>query len=193
MIIHDDSTSDRSELIVSLVVHISRITGLFRDVTDVVCAPSRRSLTIQALAVRVRKYREDCKKWLRDHEDILQQSPELGNPVSDNFCKVWGTYWACAIILNRLLLAVSDSEAPEVEQESQAFANNILALQHKANCVGQYPNLSLFLAQRGVIAQATIESYQDWEVRGIAHKCSPGVIEKQKFERWCHLFHRKTT
>ena len=193
MIIPNDSYSDRSELIVSLVAHISRIPGMFKDVTDAVCGTSSCALTIKDLRVQTRQYRKDCKKWLLGHATVLQKSPELENPIYDKFCKVWGTYWASAIISNRLLLAVSDLEAPEVEKETQSFANRILALQRKAKSAGKYPQLSLFLAQRGIIAQATIESVRDWEERGRGHSYTHTLIEKHKFERWCHLFHRRTT
>jgi hypothetical protein len=80
----------------------------------------------------------------------------------------------------------------EMEGESQRFASAIVFF-----CKSE-TNLqsSMILAQKLPIAEATIETGEEWKQQWCQHSSTQGQLfkmPKQTFRLWCSLFGRKTS
>jgi hypothetical protein len=176
----------------------TNIPGLFHDVAEIVQNRDvANHFAINDLTGCINKLRTDLLKWRICYELLLSSAPEIfrGSAEYDRGCKTFGTYLSCAILVTRLLGALSASERVELENETQMLANHMLALEVEAR--GSSSGVCIFMAQTLGVSRATIATSQDWLVGEIVQieEDSPGVegtvIASWKFERWNTMLGRK--
>jgi hypothetical protein len=173
----DGLISDRSEIVVELMILKSNIPGLFHDVVDIVQGEGEPDSS---------------------YELLLSSAPEIlaGSPEYDRGCKTFGTYLSCVIIVSRLLGALSPSERVELEHETQMLANHMLALEVEARSTSS--SVCIFMAQTLGVSRATVATSKDWlmgETVETLDDTPPGesrdVIASWKFDRWNTALGRK--
>jgi hypothetical protein len=214
------SIADRSEVVVELLCLKANIPGFFVDITNIICGPNRDLGHINKIAIRLRHQRVELLKWHCNYESILNWGPRIfpGSAQYDSHCKVFATYLSSIMISTRLLAAISPSERPELEEETQGYANQMQDLELEVK--SESAQTALFMAQTLGVAQATKATAPDWrDTEAVSPSSSTtlsispstlssttlnsdgkddekdpsglGVIEVWKFERWCKLFGRK--
>jgi hypothetical protein len=186
--------SDRSEIVLSLLMLKCRIPGFSYEVTKLICVdPSPDVNDIEDLASRLRRHRSNFLNWHSRYQSIISRFPDMspGSPDYDSHCKVFANYLSCVMITSRLLEAVCAAERPELEGMTQSLISQMFDLELE---VHNSPT-SLFMAQTLGVAQATKMTADDWkEVKPVIIENQPdtnGLIERWKFERWCKTFGRK--
>lgn len=203
--------SDRSSIVVELMVLKCNIPGLCVDVTNMIChqADPDPSFIIE-IACRIHQLRVDLLKWHGQYENILRNAPAIlpGTAEFDRRCKVFATYLSCMIISSRLLGSISPTERSELEEETQVLTGQMLALELEVKNASL--QTYLFMAQTLGVSHATIKTSELW--RDSSEKGeriedengneqpdtpeSPGprsLIESWRFERWNKLMGRKTS
>jgi hypothetical protein len=201
--------SDRSSIVVELMLLKCLIPGLCTDVTNMVCHQSDPDPSfIITIACQIHKLRVDLLKWHGQYENILRNALAIlpGTAEFDRRCKVFATYLSCMIISSRLLGAISPTERSELEEETQVLTGQMLDLESEVKnaSVQTY----LFMAQTLGVSHATIRTSELWRDAVEEEKYedthenkqpdtpeSPGLrglIEVWKFERWNKLMGRKT-
>ena len=212
--------TDRSEIVVELLCLKANIPGFCVDITNIICGPDRDLGHINKIAIRLRHQRAGLLKWHCSYESILNWVPHIcpGSPQYDGHCKVFATYLSSIIISTRLLAAISPSERPELEEETQGYANQMEDLELEVKSASA--QTALFMAQTLGVAQAAKATAQDWRDTGAASPSSSttlsispstlssttlnsegrdeqgdgsglGLIEVWKFERWNKIMGRK--
>lgn len=188
----DAIITDRSEAVVTLLMNKCQIPGCAADVTELICTdipPS--SSEVERITAKVRQLRTNFLNWHKKYETIIANCPDMypGSQNHDSHCKVFANYLSCVMITSRLLAAISPRERNELEQYSQWLANEMIDLEAQ---VRSSPT-NLFMAQTMAVAQAVINTKDDWlgvKVKG-KYGEQDGLIERQKLERWCRAFGRK--
>lgn len=206
VIVEDSVISDRSEVVISLLIHKSKVPGICYDATSAICSDTPPDpCAVDKLATRARQLRNDLIIWRRDHESLLGPIPKLcrGNVEDDKRCKVIGVFMACLILANRLLAAVTPTERLELEDETQSLVSEVFDLQKLVAEVR--PEAALFLAQTVLVAKATLATARLWrdgvvvdadvdaDIKGLdePNLNRNRIIERWKFERYCELIGRK--
>jgi hypothetical protein len=199
MIINSDSITERSEIVVSLMMLMSRLPGIFKDVTDFICNysdPDQRKIAI--LAYQAHSLRQKFKKWRSQYDPVLSRLTDVGpgDSLYDKLSKITCFFFGCSIMCNRLIVALYPSVGSEIELESVEYATKILGFEKGARSLGVAPQVSLFLAQRVRVAQATLNTRMEWwetiKTDGAPYENEVRMVERWKFERWCRLFGRQT-
>ena len=184
-------------MLISLIVLLILIPRLFRDLTKIICDHADPPLpTVVDLISRARKLRLGLKNWYYsyigpDDTPIIGSSFGLG----DGYYKLLVLFYLCSIYSNRLNTCmhwIGTPDIDEMEEESQRFANAIVFF-----CKGE-TNLqsSMILAQKLPIAEATIETGEEWKQQWRCHSSRQGQLfkmPKQSFRHWCSLFGRKAS
>jgi FtsZ-binding cell division protein ZapB len=186
--------SDRSEIVLSLLMLKCRIPGFCYEVTDIICvAPDPDVEAIEDLAIRLRQLRTNFLNWRSRYQSIVGCFPEMspGCLDYDSHCKVWANFLSCSIITTRLLEALCAAERPELEQTTESLITQMFQLELET----RNSPTSLFMAQTFAVAQATNVTSDDWkEVKPVIVDDQPdtkGLIERSKFERWNKMIGRK--
>jgi len=158
----DALISDRSGIVVELMILKSNIPGLFHDVAEIVESEEPDRVAVDELACRIHDLRVDLLKWHSSYELLLSSAPEIlpGSPEYDRGCKTFGTYLSCVILVSRLLGALSPSERVELEHETQMLSNHMLALEVEARSTSSA--VCIFMAQTLGVSRATIATSKDW-------------------------------
>jgi len=162
-IISDDALiSDRSEIVIELMILKSNIPGLCVDVTKIVLHDDSNRPFINAIACKIHQLRVDLLAWHTNYEALLSQAPTIypGSAEYERRCKVFATYLSCLIISSRLLGAISPTERVELEEETQVLAGQMLDLELEVKSASSAA--CLFMAQTLGVAQATIATSRDW-------------------------------
>jgi hypothetical protein len=203
--------SDRSSIVVELMLLKSNIPGLCVDVTNMIChCNDADSAFIIKIACKIHQLRVDLLKWHGQYESILGNGPPIvpGTAEFDRRCKVFATYLSCMIISSRILGAISPTERSELEEETQIFTRQMLDLEIEVQNVSLHTYL--FMAQTLGVSHATINTSELWrdsnekgekkeDVHGNEQPGTPespgsrGLIDAWKFERWNKLMGRKLT
>lgn len=201
MILENDLVPDRSEIVLSLLTLFARLPRLFNDVTKVICRVSDSELKlsiIDQLTVRALSLRSDLNKWRSSHSKILDTASDASQETVqfEKLCRLLGIFSSCSIMVTRLITAIDHSHLKEIEEESQSFADSILQLQKRFECLVDKTSMILFLAQKALVAEATKATYQEWKEGREARVNDLGnvffIIGRREFRRWCLLFGRKT-
>jgi hypothetical protein len=198
-VIREDALiSDRSGIVVELMILKSNIPGFFHDVAEMVHDGDPDQGAVNELACRIHDLRVDLLKWHSSYETLLSSAPEIlpGSPEYDRGCKTFGTYLSCVILVSRLLGALSPTERVELEHETMMLANHMLALEEEARSTSSA--VCLFMAQTLGVSRATIATSKEWlmgecvEIEEDAIKGEPRiVIASWKFDRWNAVLGRK--
>lgn len=201
MIKDEGFISDRSAVIVELMILESEVPGQFHDVAQIIQNDSEDRLghnTINDLKCRICQLRAELLNWHCRYEVVLGLTGplSLGSQQYDRRCIAFGTYLSCITLTNRLLGAITHLERVELEGEAQIFANRVLALEAEARSVSA-TNICVSMAQIVRISRATIASSKDWlhgDDGESGHHKSKGksreIIAGWKFEQWNTLLGR---
>lgn len=210
--------SDRSPIVVDLMVLKCNIPGLCVDVTNMICHQLDPSPSFMIeTACRIHLLRVDLLKWHTRYEAILRDAPPILPRTAefDRRCKIFATYLSCMIISSRLLGAISPTERSELEAQTRVLTGQMLDLEKEVKSTSLQTHL--FMAQTLGVSHATIKSSELWmdmdagerEVKeevlesedGVdGHEQHPdtpespgprGLVERWKFERWNELMGRK--
>jgi hypothetical protein len=177
----------------SLLSILVFVPGLFRDITKAIChSPSPSVAALTALISRAQKIRTSLKAWYKHH---ISASPD-GTILPCGYNRIIVLFSISSIYSNRLntcICLAGTLKAEDLEEETQLFASNILAL-YKEEAHKDIQS-SLLLAQKVPIAESAIESGKEWK-RGFERGGEQGqlfVMPKKTFVRWCTLFGRSTS
>jgi hypothetical protein len=193
------SISDRSAIVIAILILKSRVSALFADITAAICpppspspspshspyTPSLKDLTNQAHTLRT-----SLLTWHETYTSLLATAPPAA-PSSIEYnkrCEVTSTYLSCRMVTNRLLSAVAVAEAKTLalEAETQCLAGQMLGLGEEVRDV--CPHTELFLVQTVWVARSVVATGGEWlDLDGGKGR----VVERWKFERWCGLFGRR--
>lgn len=194
-VIRDTFIDDRSEIVIDLLMKMSQVPGLFHNVTELICnnnnldvAGPDHSSGIVHLTTQAYNLRESLHQWHRDFNHTLATGPPIqsGTHQYDKHLKLLGVFLSFTLITDRLIVALTGS--PDLEDEAQSMATQILDLETRAKLVS--PDAELFMAQKLAVARAIQATRQDWANMDLG---TQGVmIERWRFERWCGLWGRKT-
>ncbi|PVH78222.1 hypothetical protein DL98DRAFT_635944 [Cadophora sp. DSE1049] len=184
----DTLITDRSEIVIELIMLKSFLPGAFVDVTTVVCNNrDPDSEYLASLIIRIRKLRDDFLDWCTRYKAILNQCClEPGNPYHDSHCKVWSHYLSSIMIAQRMLACISPSDRKDMGKETQDLANQMLDLEVEA---ATSPT-NVFMALTVAVSHTVFVTAKDWRGDDNAED-SQGLIAKKKLVRWCNLLGRK--
>ena len=184
-------------MLISLIIILATILGLFRDFTKAICNHTDPPLrTMMGLISRARNLRLALRTWYSSHIGI-DASPILAAGLGNKYCRLLPVFYLNTIYSNRLNTCIhwtgtETLDTEEMEKETQRFAKTIVTL-----CEGEaYSTLKsgLISAQKLPIAEATIETSEEWKQQW---RCTrQGKLFKmpeQTFKHWCNLFGRKTS
>jgi hypothetical protein len=187
VISENSGISDRSEIVVSLIMDKCFIPGLTVDVCNIICVDTLPPTSfIEDVASRLRKIRINFKNWYGRYQAILREIPDMypGTPNHDSHCKIYANYIACLMITSRLLAAISPPDRQECENTAQELANYQQGLEIEAKSSPSY----LFMAQTIIAAKATRDTKEEWRVRSDdedeKYTATRGLIERWKLEQW---------
>jgi hypothetical protein len=180
---------DCHPMISSLWIHASPTPRLFRQTTACVTEPRANDPgTILQLILELYRTRQHILSWREKFTQFALERHADRHRL--RLREILGVSFAVQMVLNRLIVALEPhaAEAPSFENETQAFAEKIIALGDEA-AREALPTSDLLLAQKIVIARAAKESEEDWKLavsRGTipalpGRKCVSAVV----FERWC--------
>jgi hypothetical protein len=182
----DPGISDRSEIVVTLIMTKCSIPGLTVDVCSIVCAETPPpSSFIEDVIIRLQEIRNKFKSWYARYQVILQNlDMKIGGPNHDSHCKVYANYIACLLITSRILAAISPQDRRECEEVAQNLAHSMLDLEDEMKS----SPTALFTAQTSIAARVTIDTREAWRVMGDdedgSYTDTKGLIERRKLEEW---------
>jgi hypothetical protein len=171
-----------------------RMPGLFRQISQIVCHQETISQEAIEQALKAgHEFRHEvaaCRTQFELIPTFLAEArgSETIDQVLDSLWAMFGTSLALSIIGNRLHSAICHDEAGELEKETLMHAKQLRALCADASLSN--PWAGLFLEQKRVAsAESVLQTEEIWEqgIRG-----SRGIIEKWRFEAWCHAMPRRT-
>jgi len=163
VIVEDALISDRSNIVIELMVLKSNIPGFFVDINNTILSERQPDYAhINHIARKIYQLRVDLLKWHESYEFLLRCAPEMypGSAEYDRRCKVFATYLSCVIIASRLLGCISPKERVELEEEAQMLAHQMLDLELEVKSTNSAA--CLFMAQTLGVAQSVIGTSQDW-------------------------------
>jgi len=196
IIVEGSLISDRSEIVINLLILKCCVPGAFHDTTKVICHPEdAETPDVIMLAARIRALRADLLQWHDDWELLLRCAPRIhpGSVEYDRRCKVFATYLSCLMLSSRLLAAISPHERQQLEADTQQLARQMMDLEIETQTTSS--SACLFMAQTAGVAKATRATAQEWwescELKVEDGEASDATIEKWKFDLWCQRIGRK--
>ncbi|KAB8304619.1 hypothetical protein EYC80_003994 [Monilinia laxa] len=179
--------SDRSEIVVHLIMTKSNIPGTFWDMTQILCAPRSPPLAhITRMQSWTRELRTRFLNWrARYREIVLAAGPAAeGTMEYDRRAKAYATFLSCIMFANRLVGCVSPGERVALERETQGLAREMLELGGRVR--GASRAADLFMRQTIGVAMAIRASREDFE-EGVGRRdpggWRDGFVEREVFER----------
>jgi hypothetical protein len=181
VIVEDTLISDRSDIVIGLMVLKSNIPGLFVDVTAIIYHPDPDPANIHAISCKLQQLRADLLTWHRSYEILLSCAPAIfpNSAEFDRRAKVLATYLSCLIIISRLLGAISPTERVELEDETQILAGQMLDLELEVKSTSS--GACMFMAQTLGVSQFTIASSANW-LHGEDRSRSGSASVSEKFQ-----------
>ncbi|KAI9648791.1 hypothetical protein NHQ30_003431 [Ciborinia camelliae] len=189
------TVSDRSEIVVLLIMAKSNIPGTFWDMTQLLCKDEEPRLEY---VVRIQKWcrglRQRFVDWRGRYEGLIREAGAVseGTMEFDRRAKAYATFLSCIMFANRLLGCVSPGERMDLERETQGLAEEMLELDERVKAASKAADL--FMRQTAGVAMAIQGSRRDFEEeigRRDPGGLRNGFVEKEVFERWCVNFGRK--
>ncbi|PQE31973.1 C6 zinc finger domain protein [Rutstroemia sp. NJR-2017a WRK4] len=189
---NDTSMSDRSELVIVLIMLKSNIPGTFCDITQILCQDTDPEPEyIDRMIKFCRMLRRKFLEWRRAYEELVSKtSVREGTMEFDRRCKAFATYLSCIMFTNRLLGCLVAEEREALERETQGLADEMLSLDEEVQVTSKAANL--FMAQTAGVAGAMKITRREFE-EGVGRKeegIRKGFVEKDVFMRWCATFGR---
>jgi hypothetical protein len=198
----DELLASERALVVSLWSSLIQLPRLFKEATDSIMFPGRRSSDeTKHLIERLVTARAALVQWLdmlrrtssSSFEEcgyglarILPDAVELRLGVQHvNHCALRGTYAVCRMIKSRLLFALAPARFGDLEKESRAIARAVVKLRDGSS---SHLHGHMFVAQSMWIANGIMETERVWDGDYGNH---PGSIERCKFEAWNRAIGRR--
>ena len=171
------------------------VPGLLRRTTKLVCSEEKPEMSaVDCLLLEVRELRDRIQEWRYLYDGIVGHCLKCSITVSE-LSKTRAVLAICVtdiLLMNRCMLALDPAANWELEDQAQALAQFLVALEHEAAFTGF--TAVLIISQKLGLAQAVVATEKDW--RRARWQKSEGlggrrVIERRVFERWCSLMGRK--
>ncbi|KAH8819431.1 hypothetical protein F5884DRAFT_892477 [Xylogone sp. PMI_703] len=192
IITDDPLVPERSSKAISLVKILVSIPTLFKDLTDAICRyPDLPLTTLVELMSRAQNLQSSLQKWSASYAG-------LNSTLDNGNYKIVVMFYLCTIYSNRLNTCIHYRmripDTIEMEEESQQFANIIVSLNSQKEAYYSLQS-SLLLAQKLPIAEATIETGDDWREQLMSNSSDDQLfkIPRRMFTRWYSLFGRNTS
>lgn len=174
---------------------MSPMARLFRKTTAVVTVSQASDPgTVLQLILESYQARQNLLSWREEFTRFAFE--RYADRQRLKLRELLGVSLAAQTILNRLVVALEPraAEALALENETQAFAEKIVALCNEA-AKEALPTSDLLLAQKMVIAEAAKVSEDDWRLSisgGTDHAVSGGqCVPAALFEGWCNRLGRR--
>lgn len=193
----DSVISDRSEIVVTLLMNKCFIPGIALDVCNIVIANSTGSPPdpefLESVIQRLYRSRKFFKEWQDRYWNILGGCDDVspGSANHDSHCKVYANFIACLMVTSRLLAAISPKDRREAEGCAQKLALEMVQLE---NDVKSSPTW-LFMAQTVIVARATRATAEEWrpksETEDENYTDEKGLVSVGKLVQWAKMFGRR--
>jgi hypothetical protein len=193
----DSLISDNSQIVIELLGYLARVSGLLKDVTDMVCRREEDDeVLMPILRAQILEFWGGIREWETRYEPLYRIGTR-SNPDGVMACHwvTMGVHLLCSIFGARLLGAISGlDQRIELENQVQDFADQALRISEREK--SKSLEVGLGLAQKVSIARATKATALEWREKsrrledGVERD---GMIEKWKFVHWCELFGRRTS
>ncbi|RFU75534.1 hypothetical protein TARUN_6707 [Trichoderma arundinaceum] len=159
-----ESFTDRSPLGIRLLILMAKVPGLAKNTCHVVTVQqSLKAEDFDAVAAMVRALRSDIIVWRRDFNIALIHAPDEAkrstNINTDKRYELLGVALIIQILASRMLVCISLADRGILEEEVQCFAIELKSLQ---GSVGHHRRAEVFLTQKAKIADAVIETHDDF-------------------------------
>ncbi|KAH8812369.1 hypothetical protein F5884DRAFT_785194 [Xylogone sp. PMI_703] len=182
----DKLTSDRGSAVISLRKLAVHLPGLFKNATTMMCHPDDFSgKEVQRLIARVRNLRQEFLQYHAELEDQIRDSRDFSQtpPNSDLMYEMLGTSLVSLAMANRLLSALGDFQAEQLEHDALLYSAEVVRLEEDMISTGGWA--SFYLTQKVSIAASIRKTAAIWKI-------APGkMIEKWRFDRWCSAMQRQ--
>ena len=187
---------ERSRMSISLWMNKYHIPSLLKRVTMLVCSdepPNPRA--VEDFLQEAREHRVRFLEWRFTYDCYMESLADRNiTPFEHSQARLLLAVCATDLIfMNRIIVAIDPVGSWELEDQAQALARMILALEQEAASTNLMS--TLFVVQKLGLSRAIIATEQDW--RGARWQQSERgggrrVIERRIFEQWCSLLGRKT-
>ncbi|KAL9096077.1 MAG: hypothetical protein Q9165_001599 [Trypethelium subeluteriae] len=196
MAVKGEQFGSRSELSISLWMMKYRIPGFMRRMTELVCSGKHVDPSdAERLLQEARDLRKRFQEWRFTYDCIMENQTRQTMHACE-YNKARSLLAVCVtdlVLLARVIFALDPVDSSEMEDEAQAMAGLIVALEQEAASISV--TAALFMTQKLAVAQAVMATELDWRgVRWqqIGNGRRKKIIDRQVFERWCALLGRKT-
>jgi hypothetical protein len=185
--INKDTFSPRSSIGIFLGSQMTKMPGLFRDVTHAVCQQDTLSPVAQeALICRgleLKKYLKECRARF---DELVATEGKKATDQGARF-EILGLSLTVSVIVNRLLGAVWPSSRDALEDESLEMADELMNLDDRVGSGNA--KVAFYLAQKSRIMDSTVRTTGIWRDRDDSERGK--IIQKWKFDAWCAAIPRK--
>lgn len=183
---HGPVLSERSEIVIELLIFKSYIPGIFRDITDWVRdTPKENTPSLEELSNQMLELRAGLLKWRTHHQEFIDTPKTSVTPaIFDKRSRIFSKYLACQILVCRLMASISFDRA-SLEKEIQAMVDLLLNIEPEVKCVNEDADM-LYLAQVIGFAHASKATTQKWAEMS-EREIERGLVDRGKFESWCRL------
>jgi hypothetical protein len=198
LVLENHGLSHQSETAITMLILKSRVPGIYKDATSVICNNNQLDiLKLKRAVFGAHELRADLNSWLCRYRDIISLSCDGSAGIHGHEMQVdvTSTYLSCCMIITRLLAAVSAKERASMEEEAQQLASQTFELERVAMPVSPYA--SLLLAQAVTVAHSIRSTAEEWKIdmftEGNRDRDTKPIIERWKFEHWCKILGRKVS
>jgi hypothetical protein len=140
--------------------------------------------------------RSSLREWyLQNIAPLLKDNAADESGLCDGYCKITVLFNISSIYSNRLNTCMywrGTSGMEDIEKETQRFARNIISKYEEETDTGF--RRSLLLAQKLPVAEATIQSGDEWKKQLSVHANTSQdqllKMPQQTFKHWCDLLGR---
>ncbi|KAJ9602374.1 hypothetical protein H2200_013229 [Cladophialophora chaetospira] len=198
-----DRWGERSEMIMSLWLHLVRVPSLFKTTEQHICLQDQDDDAVAALIILILKQITDLYIWYKQYSHQLQTPNEIppceavrSATKDDMLCvlkrvrraQLHKSYLSMLIILFRLLLALAPARFHTSESRCQSLARKVTILQEQLENSNQPIMGGMFGTLTYWIAKSTIQTEDQWKGKGIYQKGE--FLDRDTFVDWCRAFGR---
>jgi hypothetical protein len=175
----------RSHLGIFLGSRMTRMPGLFRDITHAVCRRETISpAALEGLVNRGLELRSDLVECRSMYDDLVKTAGRKKDQGARH--EIFGLSLTVSVIINRLLGAIWPSQRNTLEDECLDLAQKLKALDEVG---ADSPKVAFYLTQKNRMMDAMVRTTGLWRDRDGEEG---EVIQKWKFDAWCSAIPRKT-
>lgn len=196
LVLESNGLSHQSETAITLLILKSRVPGICKDATSIICNNNQLDgLEIKRVVSGAHELLADLNNWLYKYRYIISLPCDgsVGFHSHEMRSDITSTYLSCCMIITRLLAALSANERVSMEEEAQQLASQTFELERATTPLSPY--VSLLLAQAIAVANSIRVTAEEWKIdmpiEGNHDRGTRSIVERWKFEHWCKILGRK--